>query len=199
MFGKFPICSAAIISLVLIFTAAYPKDGETPAEGTVKSDLRVNGYQFTALGPNEIKGLREKAKADYYFYQGKLADVIRHYELASKYLPNEADIYYKLGTVYRDLSIYNTAVRYYHIAAQKYTLDENLGKTQRNRYRSMIYEGICLERMGRDDDSHKKAESMVAALQKDEDLIKKDYSELTSDLQFLYDSVFGQTRVNVIK
>lgn len=202
MSGKFQICLALITSLVL-GTAWLPLKADA-AEHAVKTafkeNLRIKGYWFTNLGPNELKGLREKAKADYYYNQGRLADAIRHYEQASKMLPEEADIYYNLGSVYYSLSVFNTASRYFHVAAEKYPLPVNTGKTQKYRYRSLIYEGISLEKSRYiNEDNHAKAESILADLMKEEKLIRQDYPEVTNELRVFSETVFGKTRVNVVK
>lgn len=195
MSGKYRTCLAAVISVFLLASLSFASDG-LPVS---KEKIYVNGYRIGNDWRVELMGLREKAVADLFYNRSSLAQAIKYYERASQKLPNEADIYFRLGNIYRFEKVYNMAAAYYKIASEKYPLPENTGKTQKYRYLSIIYYGYSLE-MSRDSgDNHEKAQQVAAWLQDNEKEIRQSYPEVTNDLNNFYRIILGDVTVRVIK
>lgn len=195
MSGKYRTCLAVITSAVLSISLSFADNGEAVS----KDRLYVNGYLMGSNWHQELLGLREKAVADLFYNRSSLAQAIKYYERASQKVPNEADIYYKLGNIYRFEKVYNMAAAYYKIASEKYLLPENNGKTQKYRYLSMIYYGYSLE-MSRDiGDNHEKAQGVAAWLQENEKEIKQNYPDVTNEMDSFYRIILGDVTIKVIK
>ena len=197
MSGKCRTCLALITSAVLSCALSFA--GESDMLPVSKDKIYVNGYRMGNNYQQELLGLREKAVADLFYNRSSLAQAIKYYERASQKIPNEADIYFKLGNIYRFEKVYNMAAAYYKIASDKYQLPENTGKTQKYRYLSVIYYGYSLELSREIGDNHQKAQEVAAWLMDNEKEIKRDYPEVTNDMESFYRIILGDVSVKVIK
>jgi tetratricopeptide (TPR) repeat protein len=111
--------------------------------------LCVNGYSFDGpITPDQIMGLRLKARADLFYREKEFANAVKFYEEASQFLPDEADIYFNLGNIYSGRGIDNLAADYFKRAGEKYLFPEN-HQSRENYYLSLIRYGISLARMSR--------------------------------------------------
>ena len=195
MSGKYRTCLAAVISVLLSASFCYAADDEPVS----KEKLTVNGYLLGKDWSEELFGLRQKAVADLYYNRSSLAQAIKHYERASQKVPNEADIYFRLGNIYRYEKVYNMAAAYYKIASDKYRLPENTGKTQKYFYLSRIYYGYSLEMSRNIGDNHEKAQAVAAWLQENDKMIRQDYPDVTNDMDLFYRIILGDVTIKVIK
>jgi tetratricopeptide (TPR) repeat protein len=195
MSGKYRICFILIISLLFVDSLVF---GEFQDVEQTKTKLYVNGFSLVSFGKKEILGIRAKGVADLYFRKGAFSRSIKYYEQASRYLPNEADIYYNLGNIYAYEKVYQMAASYYKLALDKYPLPENLGKTQKYYYLALIRYGFSLEKAKDIQDNHSKAEAVAARLIEQQNLIKKDYSDITDELDKFYKLMYGNAEIQPI-
>lgn len=191
MSGKYRICLPTIISL-LMTVAAFATG---PEEGQ-KSSLTVNGYFFREYGVDEIEGLRSKAVADLFYLQGSISRSVQYYEIAARKIPNEADIYLRLGDIYNELNVQTMALSYYRMAVEKYVLPENAGKSAKYRYLAMIRLARTLENTRTLNNGHEEADKVIAMIQKDhEQNIKSQFPEVYSELLDVKSYVIGNVIV----
>ncbi|URA09506.1 hypothetical protein [Thermospira aquatica] len=121
---------------------------------TMKSKLEVDGYYFSEVSQEELKGIRAKGVADMLYEKRQWNQAIRYYEMAADYLPREADIYFSLGRIYHQRKLYMLAYMYYKKAKECYELPENQRKSRENSYFNEIYMGILLVQMAEMDKTY---------------------------------------------
>lgn len=127
--------------------------------------------------------------------RGSSSRAIRFYELALKNVPNEADIWLALGNIYYDEKVYRIAASYYRIAAEKYQLPENFGKTKKYRWQSLIRMGYSLEKLKDEENGHREAVNLVSSLREQETQILKEIPDLRDELYALYRMVHGEVYI----
>ncbi len=154
-----------------------------------KKKLLVNGYVIENMEKKDIQGLRFKATGDLLFSRGRLAEAIKYYEKATKFIPNEADVYFKLGEIYYQNKIYKLALSYYDMALTRYTYPENSGKSAKSKYLIWAHQGTILYLMDQPDKSIEKRYELV----KNKMLIKKDFPELTDEMIKFFVLSLGET------
>ncbi len=174
-------------------TAVKPNKTEN-----TKEKIMINGFTPGILNGNVLLGLRAKAVADLYFRQADYSQALKYYEQASRHITNEADIYYNLGNIYAYEKVYNMAQSYYLIAASKYRLPENFGKTQKYYYLSMIRYGFSLEKTRQIDDNHKKALDVADSLNDKKNEMKQNYPEIFEEFDQFYRIVYGSVMIQNI-
>lgn len=189
MSGKFLICFA-IINLAFISGAVYPQ-----TDYPQKDKLVVNGFSLDSYGKNELIGLRSKALADLKFRKEQYNEAIKYYEDASKYLPNEADIYLSLGNIYAFEKVYRMAAKYYKIAMGKYLLPENFGKTQKYYYLAQIRYAYYLDKLGNDEDNHKIAEGVFQKLLNVQNEMQSKYPDTAVEMDYLRRQIYGDVKI----
>lgn len=170
MYGRFLRCLVLAVSILFTQTAFAKKSANK------KDHFTVNGFSINFLDNNKVRGLRLKAKGDMLLRKKFHAAAIQPYELALQYIPNEADIYFSLGDIYANERIYKMAVRYYEIAAHKYTLPENAGKTQKYYYLSLVYQGKALLKLNKT----KEANKIAYIIRSNHKYIVADFGEITN-------------------
>lgn len=119
--------------------------------GVMKYKVEVDGFYFPSVSQEEIKGIRAKGVADMMYEKGQWNQAIRYYEMAAKYIPTEADVYFRLARIYDQKKLYSLAYKYYLKAEECYILPENQRKSRENLYFNQVYMGLLLVKMGRND------------------------------------------------
>ncbi|MFN4216636.1 MAG: tetratricopeptide repeat protein [Brevinematales bacterium] len=109
--------------------------------------IEVDGFYFSSLSQEEMKGIRAKGVADMLYEKRQWNQAIRYYEMAAQYIPSEADIYFQLGRIYDQRKLYSLAYKYYLKAAECYQLPENQRKSRESSYYNQVYRGILLVKM----------------------------------------------------
>lgn len=192
MSGKSVRCFT--LSLICFFSVSLWASSD---EFGTKSRLSVNGYDLVNFGKKEIQGLRAKAAADLYMRKGEYSRAIQYYEMASKLIPNEADVYYSLGRIYLIEKVYNLSARYFKIAAEKYRLPENHGKTQKYYYLSRIGYGMALASDTANPERQDEARKVASALIEEESTIASEYPEVMGDYRLFIRRTYGVIYVPV--
>ncbi len=186
MFGKSLICSA--FSLILIFSAAAGKQ------------LYVNGYYFeNDIDTKQILGLRLKARADQFYREKSYASAVKFYEEASRYLPDEADIYFNLGNIYSNRGILNLASVYYKLAEEKYLFPENRLKSRKFYFLSLIRYGISLAEMSKtrgNEDSSKLAKDVYWKVSGLQSVMTNDFPETVREFSNFNRLLYGDVIIN---
>jgi tetratricopeptide (TPR) repeat protein len=179
MFGKFLKCFLLFVSIFCFLQNGFSKE---------KRNFTVNGYSFLYADNLHVRGLRLKAKADMLFRKGAYALAIQPYEDASRYLPNEADIYFNLGNIYMRQGIWQMALRYFQIAESKYLLPENHGKTQKYRYISIMNQGRCHLAL----DDAQAARRAAIRLRAERRAIVNNFPELENEMEDFLTEIYGE-------
>ncbi len=179
MSGKYLKCSVLVISLFLTLTSRM--------EAELKKKILVNGYVVENLDKKDIQGLRNKAMGDLLYHRGSLAEAIKYYEQATKYIPNEADVYFRLGEIYFQNKIYKLALSYYDLAWQKYNYPENAGKSAKYKYLILAHQGTILYNTEKIDEAIEKRLEII----KDKRIIQRDYPELKEEMMKFFILTLG--------
>ena len=173
MSGKFQKCFLFTLSLILF---------SLPVFADISKTIVVNGYRFQGLTKNQIIGLRAKAEGDVLFRRNHKAEALKYYETASRYIPNEADVFFRLGEIYFNNEIYKMAISYYDKALEKYKYPENVDKPKQHLFLALIHKGDALIRRNRID----KAQDILNILDKYKKTMKKNYPELVLKARDFY-------------
>ncbi|NPV39572.1 MAG: hypothetical protein HPY78_09900 [Brevinematales bacterium] len=112
-----------------------------------RAKIEVDGFYFSSLSQEEMKGIRAKGVADMLYEKRQWNQAIRYYEMAAQYIPSEADIYFQLARIYDQRKLYTLAYKYYLKADECYQLPENQRKSRENSYYNQVYMGILLVKM----------------------------------------------------
>lgn len=178
MFGKFQRCLVLTCSCLLLPVLLQAESGK----------IIVNGFVIEEIDKQDIQGLRNKAMGDLLFHRGSLAEAIKYYEKAAKFIPNEADVYFRLGEIYFQNKIYKLALSYYDLALQKYAYPENAGKSGKNRYLILAHQGTILYNTDKIDEAIEKRMLIV----RDKRLIQRDYPELKDEMLRFFILTLGE-------
>jgi len=154
--------------------------------GVTKTQLEVDGFYFSSLSQEDLKGIRAKGVADMFYEKGQWNQAIRYYETAAKYLPLEADIYFQLARIYHQRRLYSLAYKYYLKANECYALPENQRKSRENTYYNQVYMAMLLVAMGQDDKTYRdRAWAIYNELKTFERELEYDYPEVFLEYQKL--------------
>jgi tetratricopeptide (TPR) repeat protein len=217
MFGNYRICLGIIISFLLqgnLLANSSEKEVEKNSvqqneakqnsihdilpkkEQIQKENLFINGFRQPFWDRIQLEGLRAKAVADLYYHKGDYTRAIQYYEDASRKLPQEADVYFNLANIYAIQDVYFMAAKYYHIAAEKYLLSENFGKTQKYYYLSRIRYAFFLEKQAKhNQDNEELAKKIFMSLLEHEQEIRENFPDILDEFEKLYKNIYGDTKV----
>jgi tetratricopeptide (TPR) repeat protein len=170
-------------------------EGISGDTGLPSQDSTINGFSLAFADSRMLAGIRAKGVADLMVRRGSSSRAIRFYEIALKSVPDEADIWFSLGNIYYEEKVYKIAAKYYKIAAGKYLLPDNAGKTLKFRWQSLIRMGCALEKQRDEENGHQDASDLVDTLREQEPRILKDFPDLRDELYDLYRMVHGEVYV----
>ncbi len=178
MSGKFRKCLLFTLSVfVFSFFSSY----------AFSKTFVVNGFRFQYLDKNRILGLRAKAEGDVLFRRNHKAEALKYYEIATRYIPNEADVYFRLGEIYFNNEIYKMAISYYDKALVKYTYPENAEKPKQHVFLALIHKGYALIKVNKID----KAQDILNILDKHKKALKEHYPNLAIKVRAFYILALG--------
>ncbi|MCX7881844.1 MAG: hypothetical protein N2314_01340 [Brevinematales bacterium] len=147
--------------------------------GVTKTKIEVDGFYFSSLSQEEMKGIRAKGVADMLYEKKQWNQAIRYYEMAAQYIPTEADIYFQLARIYDQRQLFTLAYKYYLKASECYELPENQRKSRENSYYNQVYMGILLVKMGKESKTYlDKAWKIYSDLKAFERELEYDYPEV---------------------
>ena len=224
MSGKCLKCFIAVISLFLTAQFLYPAEAKPSEEKAPKPimtrgmslseyrkkypvispnelrkpDLQVNGFKIGYYNANQLLGIREKGAADFYYQHQSYARAIRYYESATLKIPDEAEVYYRLGEIYAYLQVYSMSAKYYKLALDKYPLPVNLGKPKKYQDLSRIrYAFYSFKSSENSEDSRPKDRAIAIEheLGKTMPEIKDTQPDVYDEYEKLHMLIYGQTSV----
>lgn len=177
MSGKYLKCFIAISLLLSFSQLVYGNQS-----------IVINNHYIEDLGKDQIIGLRYKAIGDLLIKKKAYSIAIKYYENAIKYLPEEAEIFFKLGEIYYIEKVYEMAIRYYQLADKYYLLSQNINKPSKEKYITLIHLGISYEQI----DDKIACRLVAKRLREQQKDIDDFYPELNKELNAFYKRIYGE-------